>query len=226
MGLTLTNNDILRRLRYTFNFHDKKMIAIFALAGAAVTREQISQWLKKDTDNDYAACTDVLLATFLNGLIIEKRGKKSGPQPIPEKRLTNNIILTKLKIAFNLQAEDIIDLLSAVDFRLSKPELSAFSRKADHKHYRLCKDQILRNLLQGIDKKYHVARTVKFEESETKRNSSNKAKQGKKTNKPIKNDTSVQGARPSASSIYHNPAVNKQKNTEQAEKKRRILKLN
>lgn len=43
----MTNNDILRRIRYVFDFNDAKMIALFALAEGKVTREQISDWLKK-----------------------------------------------------------------------------------------------------------------------------------------------------------------------------------
>ncbi|MGK0249939.1 MAG: hypothetical protein ACI910_002703, partial [Oleispira sp.] len=34
----MTNNDVLRRIRYTFNFSDSKMISLFALAGETVTR--------------------------------------------------------------------------------------------------------------------------------------------------------------------------------------------
>ena len=74
----MTNNDILRRIRYTFNFDDTKMIAIFGLSGMEVTRAEISDWLKKEEDPDYQKCNDVTLASFLNGLIIEKRGKKDG----------------------------------------------------------------------------------------------------------------------------------------------------
>jgi uncharacterized protein YehS (DUF1456 family) len=91
-----------------------------------------------------------MFATFLNGLINVIRGKKDGPQPEPETRLTNNIIFRKLKIAFDLQAEDILSILSSVEFRLSKHELSAFFRKADNRHYRECKDQVLRNFLAGL----------------------------------------------------------------------------
>ena len=90
----MTNNDILRRIRYTFNYNDQKMIAIFASAELEVTREQVSAWLKKDDDDDYVNCNDTQIATFLNGLINDKRGKKPGPQAIPEKRINNNIILT------------------------------------------------------------------------------------------------------------------------------------
>ncbi|KZX88680.1 hypothetical protein A3717_28330, partial [Alcanivorax sp. HI0013] len=95
-------------------------------------------------------CNDRTLAIFLNGLINALRGKKPGPQPEPESRLTNNMIFMKLKIALNLQAEDVLAILELANFRLSKHELSAFFRKPGHKHYRECKDQILRNFLTGL----------------------------------------------------------------------------
>lgn len=150
----MTNNDVFRRIRYIFDFNDSKMIEIFALADSQVTREQISNWLKKEEDPDYQNCSDVLLATFLNGLINDKRGKKEGEQPKPEKKLTNNIVFRKLKIALNLKDDDILELLLLADLRISKHELSAFFRRADHKHYRNCKDQILRNFLKGVQLKY------------------------------------------------------------------------
>ena len=150
----MTNNDVLRRIRYTFDFSDAKMIAIFALADHKVTREQVSAWFKKDDDPDMEIMKDNELAIFLNGLINEKRGKKEGEQPTPEKRLTNNIIFRKLKIALNLQADDILIILNEMDMPISKHELSAFFRKVGHKHYRECKDQVLRNFLKGMQAKY------------------------------------------------------------------------
>ena len=150
----MTNNDILRRIRYTFNFDDTKMIAIFGLGGLDVSRAEISDWLKKEDDPDYKSCNDVTLARFLNGLIIEKRGKKDGPQPEPETSLTNNIIFRKLKIALNLQADEVLMLIKRADFTMSKHELIAFFRKPDHKHYRKCKDQVLRYFLKGVQLKY------------------------------------------------------------------------
>jgi len=150
----VTNNDILRRIRYIFDFSDPKMMEIFALADHQVTREQISDWLKKDDDPGFRECGDTELAIFLNGLIIERRGKKEGTQPGPEKKLNNNIVFRKLKIALDLKAEAILQILEMVDVHISKHELSAFFRKPDHKHYRSCKDQILRNFLNGILLKY------------------------------------------------------------------------
>ena len=153
-GISVTNNDVLRRIRYTFDFSDSKMIAIFGLADLEVTREQVSDWLKKEDDPAYKNCTDLQLANFLNGFINDKRGKKEGAQPEPEKRLTNNIIFRKLKIALDLKAEDVVDILASANSHISKHELSAFFRRPDHKHYRECKDQILRNFLKGIQLKY------------------------------------------------------------------------
>ena len=150
----MTNNDVLRRIRYTFDFSDSKMIAIFGLADLEVTRGQVSDWLKQEDDPAYQNCTDVQLASFLNGLINDKRGKKEGPQPKAEKRLTNNIVFRKLKIALDLKADDVLDILELAELRISKHELSALFRRPDHKHYRECKDQILRNFLKGVQLKY------------------------------------------------------------------------
>ena len=150
----MINNDVLRRIRYIFNFNDVKMIAVFAAADEIVTQEQISGWLKKDDDDNFLSLSDLQMAIFLNGLINVKRGKKDGPQHKPEKRLTNNLIFMKLKIALNLKAEEVLAILSLAEFNMSKHELSAFFRKPDHKHYRVCKDQILRNFLKGLQLQY------------------------------------------------------------------------
>lgn len=150
----MTNNDVLRRVRFIFNIGDAGMMEIFRLGGYAATREQISDWLKRDDDPAFSACGDKQLTAFLNGLITVKRGEKEGFQPVPVKQLNNNIVFMKLKIAMNLKAEEVLDMLKLAGFPLSKHELSAFFRKPDHKHYRECKDQILRNFLKGAQLTY------------------------------------------------------------------------
>ncbi|MDA3904545.1 MAG: DUF1456 family protein [Bacteroidales bacterium] len=152
----MNNNDILRRIRYTFDFNDAKMIQIFALADHDVTRAQISNWLKKDDDPDFQGIYDLQLAIFLNGLINDKRGKKEGASPVPEKKLNNNIILRKLKIALALKDEDIIAILMLADMRVGKHEISSFFRNPNQSQYRPCKDQILRNFIHGMEIKYRV----------------------------------------------------------------------
>ncbi|PLX95729.1 MAG: DUF1456 domain-containing protein [Desulfuromonas sp.] len=150
----MDNNDVLRRIRFTFDFSDAKMIALFGLADYPVTREQVSAWLKKEGDPALVECSDTELAVFLNGLITDRRGKKDGPQPVPEQRLNNNIIFRKLKIALDLKAEDILAIMGLAQVKISKHELSAFFRRTGHKHYRDCNDQMLRNFLKGVQQKY------------------------------------------------------------------------
>ncbi len=150
----MTNNDILRRIRYTFNFTDSKMIDIFALADYEASRADVSDWLKKDDDPEFKSLHDKTFAIFLNGLISDKRGRKEGPAPKPEKTLTNNIIFRKLRIALNLTDIDILEIYELVDMKVSKHELSALFRSPTQSQYRECKDQFLRNFLHGMQLKY------------------------------------------------------------------------
>lgn len=149
------NSDVFRRIRYIFNYSDSQMIEIFAHADVTTTRAAISDWLKRDDDPAYQKITDRELAIFLNGLINRNRGRREGAQPEPEERLNNNIIFTKLKIALNLRAEDVIEILGLAGFTLGKSELSSFFRKKGSRQYRSCQDQVLRSFLMGLQKKYH-----------------------------------------------------------------------
>ena len=64
--------------------------------------------------------------------------------------LTNNDILKKLRVDFKMRDDDIVKVLSLVDFKISKSELGAFFRSEDHPKYMDCQDQILRNFLNGL----------------------------------------------------------------------------
>lgn len=152
----MTNNDILRRIRFIFDFNDSKMIDLFGQADYMVTRAQVSNWLKKEDDPSFEKLVDQELAVFLNGLINDMRGKKEGKQPVPEKRLNNNIIFRKLKIALNIKDEEILNILELAGLKISKHELSAFFRNPDQMQYRPCENQVLRNFLHGLQIKHHT----------------------------------------------------------------------
>ena len=64
--------------------------------------------------------------------------------------MSNNDILKKLRVALHLRDEDIIKILSLVDFKITPTELSAIFRKEDHPNYKECGDQLLRNFLNGL----------------------------------------------------------------------------
>ena len=153
----MTNNDILRRIRYTFDLNDTKMMELCASSGRIFSRADISDWLKKDDHPDFLPMNDHQLAMFLNGFIIYKRGKKEGEAPIPETYLTNNMVFRKLKIALDLKDEDILEILMLANMKISKHELSAFFRNPTQSQYRVCNDQILRNFLKGMQTKYKIS---------------------------------------------------------------------
>ena len=123
----MNNNDTLRSLRYTFDFSDDQMMAMFELGGRPVTRAEVSEWLKKDEDPAFKPIYDKDLAQFLNGLIVKNRGKKDDKPPVVEKSLSNNGVLRKIRIALSLQDEDMLEIVSKAGQHLSKHELSAFS---------------------------------------------------------------------------------------------------
>lgn len=150
----MNNNDVFRRVRYTFDLDDSQMMEIFTLAENPTTRAEVSDWLKRDDDEAFSPLEDKQLAIFLNGFIILKRGRQDGKLPEPEDQLTNNIILRKLKIALNLRDEGLIQVFKLAGTNMSKHELSAFFRKPGHQHYRLCKDQYLRHFMQGLQIKF------------------------------------------------------------------------
>lgn len=147
----MQNNDVLRSLRFILNVSDAKLAEIFGLAGLKVPTAAVTSFLKKDDEVGYLECEDETMALFLNGLIFLKRGKDESRPPMPiEVPITNNIVLKKLRVAFNLKEDDILELLAKNDFPVGRSELSAFFRRRDHSNYRNCGDQFLRNFLKGL----------------------------------------------------------------------------
>lgn len=147
----MINNDVLRAVRYMLDLPDGKIGHIIGQAGLTVDAADVDAWLKRDDDPDYRDCPDTALAHFLDGLIVHLRGRdEHRPPPPVAKRVGNNLVLKKLRVAFELRDDDIHAILEAADFPLSKPELSALFRKPDHPNYRLCGDQLLRHFLRGL----------------------------------------------------------------------------
>jgi uncharacterized protein YehS (DUF1456 family) len=166
----MENNDILIRLRYALDIKNKDVAEIFKLGGIEVTKEEVLKMLTKsndiyddeaDNESDIAEnikINNMKLESFLNGLIIFKRGKQD-PKPgqpdrpalsLKNNESINNILLKKLKIALALTSEDMIDVLEEAGVTITKGELSALLRKEGHKNYKECGDKYARNFLKGL----------------------------------------------------------------------------
>lgn len=147
----MLNNDVLRSLRYTLNISDAQMAEIIQLSGKKISVAELSPLLKKDEEEGFTVCDDELMAHFLDGLVYFKRGKDDSRPGQPfELPITNNIVLKKLRVAFELKEDDMHAVMNSVDCPVSKPEMSALFRKVGHSNYRACGDQFLRNFLKGL----------------------------------------------------------------------------
>lgn len=149
----MINNDILRSVRYMLDLSDAKVVEIARRADPDldIRKEDISGWLKRDDEDGFVECSNLVLAHFLDGLIVHRRGVDPNQPPrAVDRRINNNVVLKKLRVAFELKDIDMHQCFEAAGFPVSKPELSAFFRQRDHRNYRQCGDQILRNFLKGL----------------------------------------------------------------------------
>ena len=64
--------------------------------------------------------------------------------------MSNNDVMKKLRVALQLNDDEIVKILQLADFKITKSELGAIFRKEDHPNYKPCGDQILRNFLNGL----------------------------------------------------------------------------
>lgn len=149
----MINNDVLRSIRYMLDLSDQKVVEIAHLVDPALPldKDQVRVFLLKDEEPGYVDCSDGVLAHFLDGLIVHLRGRDESRPPRPvEQRISNNVVLKKLRVAFELQDADMHQVFADAGFPLSRPELSALFRSPGHKNYRACGDQLLRAFLKGL----------------------------------------------------------------------------
>ena len=147
----MTNNDTLRRLRYALNIDDAKVAEVFSRSGRRTETDEVINWLRREDEPGYLELSDSLLCSFLNGLIIDRRGPHpSGQVPEPLDFLSNNEVLKKLRIALELKEEDVLAVFKRVDFVVTKAELGSFFRKEGHRNYRKCPEQVLRKFIHGL----------------------------------------------------------------------------
>ncbi|MGB5854184.1 MAG: DUF1456 family protein [Oceanisphaera sp.] len=149
----MTNNDILRRVRYSLDMKDQEAIALFGLGNVTINETQFLALLAKEEDDNYHSCSNEQLLGFLDGLILKNRGPREGGPAAKADTVAepmNNQVFKKLRVALELKEEDILSLLTLAGFTVRKPELTSLFRKIGHKHYQACGDQFLRNFLQGL----------------------------------------------------------------------------
>jgi uncharacterized protein YehS (DUF1456 family) len=151
----MTNNDVIRSVRYILQTNNSKLAEIFALGGLKVKPQDIDDFMKDEEHPDYLRCDDLTMAHFLDGLIYFKRGKDDSRPPMPfEIPISNNLILKKLRVAFALKEPDMHEVMNFGGYEIGRAELSALLRKEGQPNYRECGDQVLRYFLKGLAEKF------------------------------------------------------------------------
>ncbi len=73
----MLSNDILRSVRYILKANNNDLVRILALGNVEATTEQIAVWLRKEDEEGFQRCPDIVLSSFLNGLIYENAARMS-----------------------------------------------------------------------------------------------------------------------------------------------------
>jgi uncharacterized protein YehS (DUF1456 family) len=126
---------------------------IFAAVEIELSDKEINNLLKTEYEPQFEALPDYVLVLFLNGLIDTYRGKKEGVELEPVAKtikISSNDVLKKLRIAFNLQEQEVRDALKLVTIELTKSDLAALFRKAGHAQYKACDDELLLDFIEGL----------------------------------------------------------------------------
>ena len=149
----MTNNDIIRRLRYAFDYTNSQMAKVMGHVDSKIVTANVRSWINLPDDEFHQPLSDTDLCKFLDGLIIEKRGARPGAAiPKPLQTLSSNEILKKLRIALELREEGMMEVFKNAGFVVTKAELGSFFRKEGQRNYAECPEQVLRKFLHGLGK--------------------------------------------------------------------------
>ena len=168
----MKNNYILSKIKHAMDLSNKDMVDIFKFGDIAISGEEVQNLLIEASGNisdkaykpneneiEITKCKNVTLESFLNGLIIFKRGEKETKTGKPQilsingNKNINNIMLKKMKIALSLSSQDMLDIFEDIGSSLTKGELTDIFRKEGHKHYKKCADEHAVNFLEGLSKR-------------------------------------------------------------------------
>lgn len=151
----MTNNEVMKSVRYTFEIKNREVVEMIKAGGVELSVLDVVGLFKNEEEEGFIECPAEIIHAFLDGLILERRGPSDGPaKKFSTATINNNTILRKLRIAFDMKDTDMIVTMKGVGFKISKGEINALFRAPTHKHYVACGDQFLRNFLKGLTRRY------------------------------------------------------------------------
>jgi uncharacterized protein YehS (DUF1456 family) len=146
----MINNYVLKEIVKALDLNGIEVMKIYQLVDKKITIEDVIDVLREEHDPEFILLNDDGFLLFLDGLIIDRRGSTDKkPLRFTKVKVTNNLILKKLRVAFDLKDEDMVEIFSHENFEISKSELTPYFRKKGHKNYKQCSEAMLKSFIKG-----------------------------------------------------------------------------
>ncbi len=149
----MRTNDIFRKITQCLQLDSLQIQQLLAMSAIDLSDKEITNLLKTDYQPGFEPLPEYVLLIFLNNLIEQKRGKKNDAEPEAiqkHAKVSNNEVLKKLRIAYNLQEQQVRTALKLVTIELTKSDLAALFRKPGHVHFKACDDELLLDFIEGL----------------------------------------------------------------------------
>lgn len=148
----MRTNDIFQKIIQSLDMDIPKIQALFAAVDIELSDNEVTRLLETDVKAGFEPMPDYVLHLFLNSLIDRLRGKKAeaGEPVTKHHKISNNDVLKKLRIAFNLHEQDVREVFRLATIELTKSDLSALFRKPGNSHFKACDDELLLDFIDGL----------------------------------------------------------------------------
>ena len=145
----MNTNAIFCELTQALQLNTAQVKDWFAAIGADIPEAEVDGLIHNTAAT---ALPQPLLAQLLDQWVEIQRGPKPivGDAQAAPKRLSNNDVLKKLRIAYRLQDEDVRQLLKLVTIELTKSDLSALFRKPGQSQFKTCDDEFVLDYIRGL----------------------------------------------------------------------------
>ena len=152
---SMINNDILRSIRYMLDLSDNRLVIEIVRLSWIPVRDRQGRTARIPAEGRRArhvACSDRVMAHFLDGLVIHRRGPRRIPTAAPAgKRINNNVVLEEAAGGVPAHRRGHKQAFAdAWDSRSRSRNCRHCSRQPGTGNFRLCGDQLLRNFLKGL----------------------------------------------------------------------------
>lgn len=149
----MTSNQILKAIIVAELMDKREVTHLLSQRDIDLSLSDVDRILLTAYEPKYLPLPDYVLLTLLDEFIVYKRGPRDdqeSPTISKTAKLAFNEVLKKLRVAFNLHEQDVREALKLATIELSKSDLAALFRKANHPLYKECDADLLNDFIEGL----------------------------------------------------------------------------